>query len=392
MAPEELDHLSRDYIHDDRGPKAIAVLWTTSILAAAFVICRCYVRTCVRNVFGADDALIVAAAPKVLLFCYAALIDVAISRGMGRHTDVVLATESAQHYTSVKLLDAAAQSLVLVACSLGKAAFAVTLLRLGVTRCIRVVLWFIIVSINIVHVLLSLFIFVRCKDPRAIWMHDVKSVCWDPRAFVIVVMVLAVYSTIVDFALALLPWIILFPLQSLSQTQKVGIAIAMSLGIIAGGTSIVKTRHLVSFGSTEDFTYTHMPLIWWAGTECSLILIAATIPTLKPLLSALTRALGGSNSEESHQLQQSASVVRVTISGLRRNNSRKERERGREGQWSAVVANGEGPVEDRASDYQSDSGILETRRTGHGREGCSAGSTSQEESRERGRILDDSYR
>jgi hypothetical protein len=40
------------------------------------------------------------------------------------------------------------------------------------------------------------------------------------------------YSTVVDFALALLPWIILFPLQSLKQTQKVGIAIAMSLGIM----------------------------------------------------------------------------------------------------------------------------------------------------------------
>jgi hypothetical protein len=110
---------------------------------------------------------------------------------MGRHTDVVLATESPQHYTSVKMLDTAAQPLVLIACSLGKAAFAVTLLRLGVKRWIRVVLWFIIVSINVVHVLLSLFMFVRCRDPRAIWMQDVESVCWDRRTFVIVVMVLA---------------------------------------------------------------------------------------------------------------------------------------------------------------------------------------------------------
>jgi hypothetical protein len=129
-----------------------------------------------------------------------------------------------------------------------------------------------------------------------------------------------------------------------------------------------------------------MPLMWWAGTECSLILIAATIPTLKPLLSTITRAFGGRSAEESHQLQQSTSVVRVTISGLRRNDSRKERGREEEGQWSGIVVNGDEQGEDRASDYQSDSGILDTRRTGDG-EGYSPGSTSQEESRESGRIL-----
>lgn len=116
-------------------------------------------------------------------------------RGLGHHLDVVIATQSPQRVQDVSLIDLVAQPLVLTACSLGKSAFAVTLLRLGVRTWIRVVLWVIIVSINLLHGLVSIFMFTRCEDPRTQWVPGVESKCWDAQTFVNLTLTIAGMSS-----------------------------------------------------------------------------------------------------------------------------------------------------------------------------------------------------
>lgn len=86
--------------------------------------------------------------------------------------------------------------------------------------------------------------------------------------------------------LALFPNLIIWNLQ-LKFRIKLGLAAIMSLGLIAVIASIVKTVELKNL-STPDFAYNATDLVYWYITENWVIVIAACIPTLKPLFLVLT--------------------------------------------------------------------------------------------------------
>jgi len=76
----------------------------------------------------------------------------------------------------------------------------------------------------------------------------------------------------------------------------------MGLGIFAMVGSVVKTVLLKSVGNQGDYTYnTSFLIIWWT-IELYLVIIAASIPTLKPLLTK-TKATGTSTAQKSYGLR-----------------------------------------------------------------------------------------
>lgn len=81
-------------------------------------------------------------------------------------------------------MDLVAQPLALTACALGKTTFSVALLLLGVRTWIRVGLRAVIVSVNVLRGLVSIFALALCEDPRTQWVQGAESECWDPDIFV----------------------------------------------------------------------------------------------------------------------------------------------------------------------------------------------------------------
>lgn len=155
----------------------------------------------------------------------------------------------------VALLSFVSQPLVIMSCAFGKTSFALTLIRVAAQHWVMVLLWFIIISMNILHMLISIFVFTRCEDPRHLWNPSIPSNCWSAKAFddlslfigckchlhmknlpssslfPLMFPVLVAYSAATDFILALLPWVILWKLQ-MKKREKFGVAVAMSLGIL----------------------------------------------------------------------------------------------------------------------------------------------------------------
>jgi hypothetical protein len=115
------------------------------------------------------------------LVAYAAVCHVASTIGLGRHVTVV--AENPNNLIDVAMLCDIGEALAIMACTLGKTSFAVTLLRIVVRRWMIIVLWFVIVTMNLVNVLAALFIFVQCKDPRHLWNSAIPSECWRPDVF-----------------------------------------------------------------------------------------------------------------------------------------------------------------------------------------------------------------
>ncbi|KAJ5474673.1 hypothetical protein N7475_004239 [Penicillium sp. IBT 31633x] len=283
---------SRDasFLLETRAPTVKGVMWTMSMVPLVFVLMRLYVRVYMRKVFGWDDGIAVAA--MGCLIAYAAVCHVAADLGLGQHLEVV--SRIPNNPIEVALLCNIGESLAIMACTLGKTSFAVTLLRIVVQRWMVVVLWFVIVTMNIVNILAALFVFVQCEDPRHLWNPAIPSKCWPPDVFTNFSLFVGAYSGAQDFVLALLPWTIVWKLQ-MKKKEKLGVAFAMSLGIFAGAASIVKTTYLVALSAKADFTWELAPLLIWAAVEDGLTIIAASIPVLKPLLTIVFPSTASDN-------------------------------------------------------------------------------------------------
>lgn len=78
--------------------------------------------------------------------------------------------------------------------------------------------------------------------------------------------------------LAFLPWQILMGL-TMKTREKVGVAIAMSLGAVAGVTGVVKSV-LVVHMTDPDITYSRVDLTIWTLSEPAVSIMAISIPVL----------------------------------------------------------------------------------------------------------------
>ncbi|KAJ5811030.1 hypothetical protein N7447_010546 [Penicillium robsamsonii] len=258
------------------------VMWTMTVIPLIFVLMRLYVRVYMRRVFGWDDAIVIVALGCMI--AYAAVCHVAANLGLGQHVEVV--QKNPDNFIQLALLCTISECLAIMTCTIGKTSFAVTLLRIVVQRWMVIVLWFVIVTMNVLNILTAISAFMQCKDPRHLWDPTIPSECWPSYVFTNLSLFVGAYSAAQDFVLALLPWTIVWNLQ-MRKKEKFGVAVAMSLGIFAGAAAIVKTIHLMALSDKADFTWELAPLLVWAAVEDGLAIAAASIPALKPLLTKI---------------------------------------------------------------------------------------------------------
>lgn len=75
---------------------------------------------------------------------------------------------------------------------------------------------------------------------------------------------------------------------------KVALAILLGLSIVAMVASIVKTYELKTLGLRNDFTWNTPIFFIWVVVELNVVIIAASVPSLKPLFS---KTIGTSRSK-----------------------------------------------------------------------------------------------
>ena len=80
----------------------------------------------------------------------------AARKGLGQHVEAVAAKDP-QNLIDIALLADISEALAITACTLGKSAFAVTLLRIMVQRWIKWVIYFILLTMNLVSKFVYLF-------------------------------------------------------------------------------------------------------------------------------------------------------------------------------------------------------------------------------------------
>jgi hypothetical protein len=147
--------------------------------------------------------------------------------GYGKHN----ADIPPENFNRILLVSYIAGFFSILAACWSKISFAITLLRIVTTRRPKVLLWFIIVSVNLVLGASATIHFVQCWPIERLWNPESPGSCW-PRPVVIHYNIfVAAYSGFMDIALALLPWAIVWD-AAISMKEKLSALFATSMGVL----------------------------------------------------------------------------------------------------------------------------------------------------------------
>jgi hypothetical protein len=179
-----------------------------------------------------------------MLLASIVLVTISVSKGLGRHVYAV----PPENFPTLGIVGNLTGTFSILAATWSKTSFAITLLRLMQGK-IRWLLWFIILTVNVMMGLNALFMWIRCTPVERTWNPYAPGTCWADHIYTIFAMTAAGesweceyrkvygantrpgYSAGTEFALALLPWKVIWKLQ-MKRKEKVGVAIAMSMGIL----------------------------------------------------------------------------------------------------------------------------------------------------------------
>lgn len=131
---------------------------------------------------------------------------------------------------TIAMLSSVTATVSCVASTGSKISFGVTLLRL-IKGKMRWFVWFCIVTLFAIMVPSAVNPWVQCKPMQKAWNDAIPGKCNSAKGTVQYGIFNAAWCAAVDFALALLPWYVIWDLQ-LNRREKLGVGIAMSIGIL----------------------------------------------------------------------------------------------------------------------------------------------------------------
>ncbi|KAI1485650.1 hypothetical protein F5X96DRAFT_690239 [Biscogniauxia mediterranea] len=296
-----MDHLLAIYPRDEanststmlpvarKDPAVVVVssVWAMFLVSSAFLASRIYCRAIRVRAMWWDDWLLIAG------WAFLGAGNGLITELMRLKFGMTLLFSPQQHTLST-VYDITNK----FALSLTKTSFAVTLLKVG-TGWQKKFIWFLIVSMNVLLAVNSITTWLPACERQALgetYVH-LPAHCWGVIDATIIAMVINAYSALVDFALAALAWKIILSLQ-MKKHEKIGAAVAMSFGFLAGIIGVVKVQQITTISGGEDIPYRFSLLMIWGQAEPSATVVAASIPVLRVLLRDVHRSRYGTSDQQ----------------------------------------------------------------------------------------------
>ncbi|KAM0332157.1 hypothetical protein ACHAQA_002431 [Verticillium albo-atrum] len=284
MSSEDAIEWVEDPDAPNNGPTVNIAVWCLVALATVFLSLRVYCKFRRHKGLWWDDYTLIAS--WVFFVVAACQLSVNIAHGFGKPGTNI----NPEYSYQVGLGGLIVGTAVLIAPVLGKTSFILTLSRISGPK-LTIGLWVIAASMAVFQTAALLVQWIQCTPLEKVWRPFMDGgSCWPYDINLGLSMGSAAYSGVVDLALAAVPWIVLKDLQ-IAKKEKIGIAVAMSMGVVAAATAFVKCVKLKILASS-DFTLEGGELVIWASTEISTTIVAASIPILRTLVREISTARG----------------------------------------------------------------------------------------------------
>ncbi|KAK4192345.1 hypothetical protein QBC35DRAFT_374073 [Podospora australis] len=259
----------------DYGPQINFTIWLLTAISAAFLALRVYCKFLRHRGLWWDDHILIAS--WVSLVASGAFVSVSVNLGFGRSLSLFNFDNLHMYLLYTNL----AGTFSILAALWSKTSFAITVLRIS-TGWVKFLVWFIMITVNVSLGVAIALTWGQCTPIEKIWQPDINGHCWPKFYQVRYNIFTAIYSGATDIVLALVPWKIIWTL-TMNKKEKFGVLVAMSMGVFAGVTSIIKITQLPSI-SNSTFTESTTQLMILASAEGAISIIAASIPILRALL------------------------------------------------------------------------------------------------------------
>ncbi|KAI5840097.1 hypothetical protein DFP73DRAFT_197025 [Morchella snyderi] len=272
---------------ETKAPMIIGVFIGFTVLAVMVVGLRFWTRLYIIRNIGMDDWFILAATINLLASTVTNCLVVKYY-SFGMHVwDIV-----ADYGTLALKMDFANQLVYHPILALTKISILVFYYRLSVSGAFRQT----VMALIIINVALTVSIFFadffQCSPINYIWDKSIEGgKCIDTKAFFISSAALNIVS---DFVVLLLPIPMVWKLK-INMKKKIALISLFSLGGFVCAVSVVRLQSIINMFNPNQADPTFEPGFFWSGIECSLAIVCASAPSLKPFFAVnFPRLLGSS--------------------------------------------------------------------------------------------------
>ncbi|KAL9616628.1 MAG: hypothetical protein Q9204_008557, partial [Flavoplaca sp. TL-2023a] len=172
-----------------------------------------------------------------------------------------------------------------------KVSICLFLIRLPQSKALKGPLQWTVAFLLFSNTICTTILIMQCQPLHAAWDDDGR--CMSLSAMEALVLTQAIISVVSDFAFAALPVFFLWRTQIDFRT-KIGLWVLMGLGVLTGFFCLVRTV-INNQSFPEDVTYGGIVNWVWRLFEVSIGIIAACVPTLRPLYPWLKKRIKGGN-------------------------------------------------------------------------------------------------
>ncbi|KAF3044530.1 hypothetical protein E8E11_008868 [Didymella keratinophila] len=274
---------SPEYLAENLAPHLLAITISLTALALITVIARFWVRVFILKTFGWDDVMMTISAclSTSCLGLFIKLVDL----GLGRHAEAFPLPNIFPFFKFIYFYSI----LIIFAYSFIKLSIGFFLLRLADRTKWRPFLIGMLIFIGCFTIGSTLAIIFQCTPVAAGWDYTLRppsgtGKCYDAIIFKNVGVFNSSVNIFTDLLFALIPIPMVWRLQVNVQT-RIGLAVILSLGLFASAIAIYKTPMQANFFKEQDWSGHGSWYYIWQQVEMNVGIIAANLPTLKPLFA-----------------------------------------------------------------------------------------------------------
>ncbi|KXH56746.1 hypothetical protein CSAL01_03190 [Colletotrichum salicis] len=280
ILPRDVDPSDDVVDNHDISAIIVASVVPITIVSTLFAFARLYVKGWIQHRVQYDDGILLAAV--VAGWTATGLTLKAVALGNGKHVDV-LTDEQKEETLRWTILSF---GFGIIALALPKLAVVALMNRLlNPRRLHRVFLWALglLCCAGLLGNVIGLF--AQCPQEAVVNITYTKTACLGPERAVAYSISTSGISAATNAYLAIYVALSVRRLK-IARRKRLAITISLVLGLLALFTALFKCTRLKSLGS-PDFTYDSADLVIWTSLEADVVIIAACIPALQPLVDHL---------------------------------------------------------------------------------------------------------
>ncbi|KAM0720281.1 hypothetical protein Q7P37_004417 [Cladosporium fusiforme] len=274
---------SEEYLSESNVASILGITGSFTFAALVVVCLRLYVRIRMLRFVGPDDWTMVAAS-LMALGTFVCLCGES-KYGMGRHRE----WQKPWMFKPFLQWLFAHNLLVMWGIVLVKISIAFFLMRIMLQKAWKIFLWASVVFLACFALACTGTLVFACTPVAASWDFTIRSDpntrCFSYRTFGNIGLFNSIINIITDVVFVVIPIPIVLRLQ-VNQATKVSLILVLSLGFVACAAGIVKARLQATAFETPDQGFQNLFHLWFVLELC-LGILAASLPTLKPLFTAV---------------------------------------------------------------------------------------------------------